>query len=99
MSTTAVVVERELVRASRRWQTYAQRGVFALLLFGFIVVYWEDQVVGRAWDAHTLGRTGRKIIEAWAWLQFVLLAVINIHRVTLALTIATTVATLPVRRR
>lgn len=77
MTTAAVVVERELVRASRRWQTYAQRAIFSLVLFGFVVIYWEEQVAGRAWDAHTLGRAGRKITEAWAWLQFGLLAIIT----------------------
>jgi ABC-type transport system involved in multi-copper enzyme maturation permease subunit len=77
MTTAAVVVERELVRASRRWQTYAQRSVFALVMFGFVVVYWDQNISGKTWAPSSLSRAGRQISEAWAWMQFGLLAMMT----------------------
>ncbi len=76
MATAAVVVERELVRASRRPQTFAQRGLFVLVLFGFVVVYWENNVARGDWDASTLARAGSNISEGWMWIQFLLLAAV-----------------------
>jgi len=77
VTTAAVVVERELVRASRRWQTYAQRAGFAVVLFGFVVVYWEQNIISRKWDANTLSQAGKNISEAWGWMQFALLTIVT----------------------
>jgi len=73
-----VVVERELLRTSRRWQTFAIRTGFAGVLFAFVALLWSAQV-GRAvsWRSGELARVGREIFEAWTWLQLLLLAAVT----------------------
>lgn len=73
-----VVVERELLRASRRWQTFAIRAGFAGILFAFVALFWTAQVSRDvSWRSGELARAGQKIFMAWTWLQLILLSLIT----------------------
>lgn len=78
MSGAAVVVERELLRASRRWQTAAWRAGFAAVLLAAVALLWQTEV-DRAyqWDSTVLSMAGRRIFALYSGLQFFLLVALT----------------------
>ncbi|MCO4773601.1 MAG: ABC transporter permease subunit [Deltaproteobacteria bacterium] len=64
--TPFVVVERELVRLGRRWQTMAGRTVFAGFVFLIVgVAYTAQAAMGDLVSISTLAEIGRGIFLAW----------------------------------
>ena len=72
------VVERELVRTARRWQTFALRVVFAAVLLGFVALYWSEEVSRmRELDRQSLAQAGRVIFMIYVWTQWMALAALT----------------------
>lgn len=66
-----VVVERELVRLGRRWQTVAARATFAAVIFFFVgSAYTAQAAVGRLLPVSALSTIGRTVFLTWAGLLF-----------------------------
>ncbi len=65
-----VVIERELLRVSRRWQTFAQRAGFAAVLLVVVAFFWETRVVSAMeWDPSSLAYAGQRLFEGYAFVQ------------------------------
>lgn len=65
-----VVIERELLRVSRRWQTFAQRAGFAAVLLLVVAFFWETRVVrAMEWDPTSLAYAGQRLFEGYAFVQ------------------------------
>ena len=72
------VVERELLRTARRWQTYAMRAAFAAGLLTVIVVYWATSVTNAmSMDRQSLAQSGQIIFQLYVWTQFMVLAALT----------------------
>ena len=74
-----IVVTRELMRASRRWQTWAQRAVFAGVLLAFVGALWAKSVGQHdaSYPALEYSHVGRWIFEVYSVLQVLLLAALT----------------------
>lgn len=72
------VVERELLRTARRWQTYAMRAAFAAGLLTVVIVYWATSVSSAiAVDRQSLAQSGQIIFQLYVWTQFMVLAALT----------------------
>jgi len=72
------VVERELLRTARRWQTYAMRAAFAAGLLTVVVVYWATQVSDAVMvDRQSLAQSGQIIFALYVWTQFLVLGALT----------------------
>ena len=72
------VVERELLRTARRWQTYALRAAFAAGLLTVIVVYWATSVnTAISVDRQSLAQAGQIIFKLYVWTQFLVLGALT----------------------
>jgi len=67
------------MRASRRWQTWAQRGLFAGVLLAFVAILWSNLVHNDHYfyAAGDFSYAGRQIFEVYTILQMLLLAVLT----------------------
>jgi ABC-type transport system involved in multi-copper enzyme maturation permease subunit len=74
-----IVVSRELLRASRRWQTWIQRSVFAGILLAFVGVLWANQVryMDPNYAAMEYSSLGRRIFPVYSVLQVILLGILT----------------------
>lgn len=76
-----IVVTRELMRGSRRWQTWAQRGVFAGVLLAFVAILWAELVDNEgysyAYGVMEYGYAGRRIFAGYSVLQVLVLAALT----------------------
>ena len=65
-----VVLERELLRASRRWQTAGLRASYAAVLLIVIGFFWREQVLkALEYDPTALSWAGRRIFEGYTFVQ------------------------------
>lgn len=73
-----VVLERELLRTSRRWQTAGLRAGYALVMLLVIGFAWRDRVLDvLAWDPSALSRAGRYIFEGYTVVQSMMLVLLT----------------------
>ena len=74
-----IVVSRELLRASRRWQTWIQRTTFAGVLLAFVGILWANQVrdLDPAYAAMEYNSLGRRIFPVYSALQVILLSALT----------------------
>lgn len=74
-----VVVSRELLRASRRWQTQAQRCLSAGILLTFVAILWAEHVTdyGSGFEGWDFSYAGRRIFGAYTVLQVLVLAALT----------------------
>ncbi|MBW1877387.1 MAG: hypothetical protein JRJ84_03400 [Deltaproteobacteria bacterium] len=68
VAAAAAVFSREAVRNARRWQTYALRVVFSVVVFGMVIAIWAD-VAGPRMDAGQAGEVGRSLFMVYAYVQ------------------------------
>ena len=72
------VVERELLRTARRWQTYALRAAFAAGLLAVVLVFWATSVSSAMFtDRQSLAQSGQIIFQLYVWTQFLVLAALT----------------------
>jgi len=72
------VLERELIRSSRRWQTWGLRFGFAAVLLLLTGLYWGEEVAGLLEaDRNLLAQRGRTIFGLYAWTQFIVLTALT----------------------
>src|SRR5262245_58190180 len=55
---TGPVFAWEWLRASRRWQIYAVRAAFVLILLAGLIIYWMDEVAGRTLSLRRMAAVG-----------------------------------------
>lgn len=78
MATAWAVVEREVQRGSRRWQTYAWRAAFAGVLILAVTAFYEDNLDWRfEYDPSSLAWIGRELFEFYSYAQWWLLGLIT----------------------
>ena len=78
MANAWAVVEREVQRGSRRWQTYAWRFAFAAVLFMAVAAFYEDDLDWRMeYDPSALAAIGRDLFFFYSHAQFLLLLLIT----------------------
>lgn len=72
------VLERELIRSSRRWQTWGLRFGFATVLLVLVALYWGEEVSGLLEaDRNLLAQRGRVIFGLYVWTQFLVLTALT----------------------
>ena len=65
-----VVLERELLRASRRWQTAGLRAGYAAVLLIVVGFFWKERVLDALeWDPTALSWAGRRVFEGYTFVQ------------------------------
>ncbi len=73
-----VVVERELLRASRRWQTAALRAGNAAVMLALVAFLWKERVLDALeWDPTALSWAGRRVFEGYTAVQTWLLVLLT----------------------
>jgi ABC-type transport system involved in multi-copper enzyme maturation permease subunit len=73
-----VVIERELLRASRRWQTAGLRAGYAAVLLGVIGFFWQERVLSAMeWDPTALSWAGRRVFEGYTFVQTSMLVLLT----------------------
>ena len=78
MASAWAVVEREVQRGARRWQTFAWRVAFAGVLFLAVAAFYEDTLDWRDWtDPSELAWIGRELFEFYTYAQWWLLGLIT----------------------
>ncbi len=78
MATAWAVVEREVQRGARRWQTFAWRMAFAGVLFLAVAAFYEDSLNWRnLYDPEELAWIGRELFEFYTYAQWWLLGLIT----------------------
>jgi ABC-type transport system involved in multi-copper enzyme maturation permease subunit len=65
-----VVVERELLRSSRRWQTAGLRVAYAAVMLCFIAFLWKERVLNPLdFDPSALSWAGRRVFQGYTLVQ------------------------------
>ena len=78
MANAWAVVEREVQRGARRWQTFAWRAAFAGALFLLVAAFYEDNLDWRiAYDPTELSWIGRELFEFYSYAQWWLLGLVT----------------------
>ncbi len=78
MTSAWAVVEREVQRGGRRWQTFAWRVAFAGVLFAAIAAFYEDNLTWRDWtDPEELAWIGRRLFRFYTYAQWWMLGLIT----------------------
>jgi len=68
VAAAAAVFSREAIRNARRWQTYALRVIFSVVVFGMVIAIWGE-ITGPHMDAAQAGEVGRSLFLVYAYVQ------------------------------
>ena len=66
---------REVIRTSRRWQSYAMRVAFSFVLIALVVLVWNE-TAGSATDVAAAGKVGRPLFVGYVAVQLTLAALL-----------------------
>jgi ABC-type Na+ efflux pump permease subunit len=72
------IIERELIRTARRWQTFGLRAAFAGILLSLVVIFWAAEVADAITvDKQSLAQSGRTIFQIYVWTQWAVLGALT----------------------
>ncbi|MCO4772050.1 MAG: hypothetical protein KDA24_18605, partial [Deltaproteobacteria bacterium] len=78
MAGAGTIVEREVLRGQRRWQTFAFRGGFATALFGLFVLQYRDLTAWQDWSRPSdMAYVGERLFEMTMFGQWWLLGLLT----------------------